>query len=111
MATVYSAWDETLHVNRAIKILSQSLVSRETVRADFGIAHVADLDRSFTRTGATMGTWAYIAPEQRADSKDKTKYRVRNWPSYDRALGHRGDLTIWFHDDAIAPWEPDPSGA
>ncbi len=25
----------------------------------------------------------------------KTKYRVRNWPEYDRALVRRGDLTIW----------------
>jgi hypothetical protein len=47
----------------------------------------------------------------RIHPKYKTKYRVRNWGSYDRALVHRGDLTIWFHDDAIASWEPDPSGA
>ena len=47
----------------------------------------------------------------RIHPKYKTRYRVRNWASYDRALVHRGDLTIWFHDDAIASWEPDPSGA
>ncbi|MFT7521706.1 MAG: hypothetical protein ACI9MC_003858, partial [Kiritimatiellia bacterium] len=25
----------------------------------------------------------------------KTKYKVRNWPAYDRALVRRGDLTLW----------------
>jgi hypothetical protein len=43
--------------------------------------------------------------------KYKTKYQVRNWPEYDRALVRRGDLTIWFHDEAIAAWEPAPAGA
>ena len=31
----------------------------------------------------------------------KTKYRVTNWPEYDRALVRRGDLTIWFTPSAI----------
>lgn len=42
--------------------------------------------------------------------KYKTKYQVRNWSEYDRALVRRGDLTIWFHDEAIAAWEPAPAG-
>ncbi len=37
--------------------------------SDFGIAHVASMNRSLTRTGAAMGTWAYMAPEQRVDAK------------------------------------------
>lgn len=37
--------------------------------SDFGIAHVAQLDRSLTRTGMAMGTWAFMAPEQRTDAK------------------------------------------
>ena len=37
--------------------------------------------------------------------KYKTKYRVGNWPAYDRALVQRGDVTLWLAPDAIARWE------
>ena len=40
----------------------------------------------------------------------KTKYRVKNWASYDRALVRRGDITIWLSPAAIAAWEPDRAG-
>ena len=36
----------------------------------------------------------------------KTKYRVANWSSYDRALVRRGDVTAWVSPKAIAAWEP-----
>ena len=39
----------------------------------------------------------------------KTKYRVANWASYDRALVRRGDLTVWVSPEAIATWTP-PDG-
>jgi hypothetical protein len=35
----------------------------------------------------------------------KTKYRVGNWPAYDRALVQRGDITLWLAPEAIARWE------
>ena len=41
----------------------------------------------------------------------KTRYRVRNWPDYDRALRRRGDLTIWLTPAAIAAWTPLGTGA
>jgi IS5 family transposase len=36
----------------------------------------------------------------------KTKYRVANWTSYDRALVGRGDITLWVSPEAIDAWEP-----
>ena len=40
----------------------------------------------------------------------KTKYRVRNWDRYDRALRQRGDITLWLTPAAIATWTPLPTG-
>ena len=40
----------------------------------------------------------------------KTKYRIRNWRSYDRALRQRGDITLWLSPAAIAAWTPLPTG-
>ena len=36
-----------------------------------------------------------------ADPKSKKKYRVGNWPEYDKALKNRGDVTVWLSEDAI----------
>ncbi len=46
----------------------------------------------------------------RVNRKYKTKYRIRNWPEYERGLRARGDVTIWFSDEAVAAWTPPPSG-
>jgi hypothetical protein len=40
----------------------------------------------------------------------KTKYRVANWPEYDRELIRRGDLTLWFTPAALRAWTPLPTG-
>ena len=49
------------------------------------------------------------------DPKSKTKYRVRNWPEYDKALKNRGDVTVWLNEDAIEgehkkPWGTPETG-
>ena len=36
----------------------------------------------------------------------KTKYRVANWASYDRARVGRGDVTLWLAPEAIDAWAP-----
>ena len=42
--------------------------------------------------------------------KYKTKYRVKNWPAYEAALRKRGDVTLWFDDDALAAWNASANG-
>ena len=37
-----------------------------------------------------------------------TKYKTKNWPSYNAALKQRGSLSIWFDPEIV--WEPPPSG-
>jgi len=46
----------------------------------------------------------------RVHPKYKTKYRVSNWPDYDRGLVQRGDITLWISEDAIRTWKPEPTG-
>ncbi len=38
--------------------------------------------------------------------KYKTKYSVGNWREYEQGLRARGDVMIWFSEDAIAGWIP-----
>ena len=48
--------------------------------------------------------------KSRVHPEYKTKYRVANWPEYERALVQRGDVTIWLAPEAVAAWRPTPSG-
>ena len=48
--------------------------------------------------------------KSRVHPKHKTKYHVRNWASYERALVERGDVTVWLSPDAIAAWKPEAGG-
>ena len=38
----------------------------------------------------------------------KIAYRVRNWKEYNRSLINRGNLTIWFSEEAIRNWYQKP---
>jgi len=42
--------------------------------------------------------------------KYKKKYRVENWPAYEASLRKRGDITIWFAEEAEAAWNAPASG-
>jgi hypothetical protein len=33
-----------------------------------------------------------------------SRYRIRNWREYNRALINRGCLTVWFDEQAVAAW-------
>ncbi|MGL4966603.1 MAG: IS5 family transposase [Inquilinus sp.] len=35
---------------------------------------------------------------------NRARFAVRNWPSYDRSLARRGDLTIWIAPEALHAW-------
>ncbi len=56
-------------IHRDVKPHNLLIVDRERVAlTDFGVAQAADA--SMTATGTVMGTFAYMAPEQRNDSKN-----------------------------------------
>jgi hypothetical protein len=38
-------------------------------------------------------------------SKQTACYRVTNWREYNESLVRRGDITLWFSDEALASWE------
>ena len=56
-----------------------------------------------------IGRWQ-SGPRSKVSPKYKTKYRVKNWPSYDTALRNRGDITVWFDEESICAWNAPPSG-
>ncbi|MVM37052.1 hypothetical protein GO730_04220 [Spirosoma sp. HMF3257] len=44
---------------------------------------------------------------RKSDPKAKTpkdKYRLTNWPDYNKALINRGFVTLWLDDDTLAKW-------
>lgn len=38
------------------------------------------------------------------ESSPKPRYRVTNWPEYNRALVQRGSVTLWLSDEVIKGW-------
>ncbi|MSQ04228.1 MAG: hypothetical protein EXR71_20455 [Myxococcales bacterium] len=42
--------------------------------------------------------------------KYKTKYRVQSWRASEASLRQRGDIMVWFDEDAIDAWSARPCG-
>jgi len=52
----------------------------------------------------------YKANEPRRHKIPRARYKVTNWPEYDRALQQRGNLTVWMTPEALAAWHPPRTG-
>ncbi len=52
----------------------------------------------------------YKANEPRRHKIPRARYKVTNWPEYDRALQQRGSLTVWVTPAALAAWHPPHTG-
>jgi hypothetical protein len=48
----------------------------------------------------------YKHNESRRHKIENARYKVTNWPEYNKALRQRGDITIWFTEEALAAWRP-----
>ena len=53
----------------------------------------------------------YKHNESRRHKIEKSRYKVTNWHEYNNGLRQRGDLTIWFTEEAINNWRPAKTGA
>jgi len=51
-----------------------------------------------------------MAKRSKVHPTHKRRYRVTNWPSYDRALAERGSLTVWFSPEAVKAWTAGRTG-
>jgi len=52
----------------------------------------------------------YKANDARRHKIPRARYKVANWPEYDRALQKRGSLTVWVTPEALAAWQPPRTG-
>ncbi len=52
----------------------------------------------------------YRYPKRSQYKYTKKPYRIRNWPAYETALRKRGELTLWFSEEAIEAWHAPASG-
>ena len=67
---------------------------------------LASVPKLLTCSGSSM---KYPKRCQYKHAKQK-KYHVRNWAEYNEGLRRRGDLTVWFDEEAIANWKADKTG-
>ena len=52
----------------------------------------------------------YKANAPRRHKIPRARYKVCNWPEYDRAPQQRGSLTVWVTPEALAAWQPPRTG-
>jgi len=49
----------------------------------------------------------YKHNEKRRHKIQKSQYKVTNWKEYNQALRDRGNITVWFTEEAIQQWTPE----
>jgi len=45
-----------------------------------------------------------LEKEPKKPQSSKEKYRLTNWPDYNKALINRGFVTLWLDEDTLANW-------
>ena len=38
-------------------------------------------------------------------TKRELGYKITNWREYNESLVNRGDITVWFNEDAVESWQ------
>ena len=77
---------------------------------------MALLHRSWLRAKSAYGGGRGMFPSMKYPKRcqykhaKQKKYHVRNWAEYNEGLRRRGDLTVWFDEEAIANWKADKTG-
>jgi len=51
-----------------------------------------------------------VYPQRNQLKYMRKQYRVRNWRDYETGLRKRGELTIWFSEEALRDWHPSVGG-
>ena len=52
----------------------------------------------------------YKHNEKRRHKIQKSRYKVTNWKEYNESLRKRGDITVWFTEEALKSWHPEKTG-
>jgi Transposase DDE domain len=59
----------------------------------------------FSRKTAWNGNPPLCLRRSKMATKQKLGYKVTNWKAYNESLVRRGDITVWFNEDAVQSWE------
>jgi len=52
----------------------------------------------------------YKHNEKRRHKIQKSRYKVTNWKDYNQSLQNRGNITVWFTEEALQEWTPQKTG-
>jgi hypothetical protein len=89
-------------------------------RCRSGATHVVAWTWCWLRAAGWRHTWASPFPSldppcravqipcEHRHHIPKPRYRVTHWAEYDAALRRRGNLTVWFADEAVTAWRAEP---